>query len=260
MLDQPPLVEVENQRPEENKSFTDSFNSKQEYFTPKTGEELREIKQLLMAHSNSQYENGSNPILGASASSKASKELPPTGYLPDPLMSDGPGDSIVYEAVRDALFEPGASKRRIGKNESGVNLTNLNESDIVAPPLANEVGSSFYEDSDSSEDEGLPDYKVGGYHPVHVGETYADRYVIIQKLGWGHFSTVWLAKDLKYQTYVALKVQKSESHYIEAAYDEVEILDQVSSFWKKHEWQDSLKEYYKDDPEKLAEIENCSKY
>jgi serine/threonine-protein kinase SRPK3 len=30
--------------------------------------------------------------------------------------------------------------------------------------------------------------------------------VIIQKLGWGHFSTVWLAKDLHYNTYVALKI------------------------------------------------------
>jgi hypothetical protein len=26
-----------------------------------------------------------------------------------------------------------------------------------------------YEDTDSSEDEGLPDYKIGGYHPMHVG-------------------------------------------------------------------------------------------
>jgi len=45
--------------------------------------------------------------------------------------------------------------------------------------------------------------------------------VIIQKLGWGHFSTVWLTKDFKYDTYVALKIQKSASHYLEAAYDEV---------------------------------------
>ena len=26
-----------------------------------------------------------------------------------------------------------------------------------------------YSDSDNSEDEGMDDYKVGGYHPVHVG-------------------------------------------------------------------------------------------
>ena len=33
-----------------------------------------------------------------------------------------------------------------------------------------------------------------------------DRYMIIQKLGWGHFSTVWLARDLTYNSFVALKV------------------------------------------------------
>jgi serine/threonine-protein kinase SRPK3 len=36
-----------------------------------------------------------------------------------------------------------------------------------------------YEDSDSSEDEGLADYKVGGYHPMHIGEVLINRYVIV---------------------------------------------------------------------------------
>lgn len=63
-----------------------------------------------------------------------------------------------------------------------------------------------------------------GYHPVHIGEVLLNRYVIIQKLGWGHFSTVWLSKDFKYDTYVALKIQKSASHYLEAAYDEVNLI------------------------------------
>jgi serine/threonine-protein kinase SRPK3 len=98
--------------------------------------------------------------------------------------------------------------------------------------LKDKLGQSFFEDHDSSEDEGMPDYKIGGYHPVHVGEILLDRYVIIQKLGWGHFSTVWLTKDLKYNNYVAMKVQKSAQHYLEAAYDEVEILDQVATNWK----------------------------
>ena len=60
---------------------------------------------------------------------------------------------------------------------------------------------------------------------------------------------MWLAKDQKHESYVALKIQKSAQHYIEAAFDEVEILDQVSSFWKKKEWQTSLASYYEDDPE-----------
>jgi serine/threonine-protein kinase SRPK3 len=98
-------------------------------------------------------------------------------------------------------------------------------------PLKNLYGDDFFENNDSSEDEGMPDYKVGGYHAIHAGEILLDRYVIIQKLGWGHFSTVWLTKDLKYDSYVALKVQKSAQHYLEAAYDEVEILDQVAKNW-----------------------------
>lgn len=72
------------------------------------------------------------------------------------------------------------------------------------------------------------------------------RYVIIQKLGWGHFSTVWLSRDFKYNTYVALKIQRSASHYLEAAYDEVEILQKVARNANNPEWIKSLKQYYKD--------------
>jgi len=41
---------------------------------------------------------------------------------------------------------------------------------------------------------------------MHIGEILCDRYMIIQKLGWGHFSTVWLAKDFIFDTFVALKI------------------------------------------------------
>ncbi len=30
-----------------------------------------------------------------------------------------------------------------------------------------------------SEDEGIADYKIGGYHPIHIGEVINERYVII---------------------------------------------------------------------------------
>lgn len=122
-------------------------------------------------------------------------------------------------------------------------------------PLREVLGESFYEDEDSSEDEGMPDYKIGGYHPIHVGEILMDRYVIIQKLGWGHFSTVWLTKDLKYNSYVALKIQKSAQHYVEAAYDEVDILDQVAQNWRTEEWERSVRHYYKNDKELMSRLE-----
>jgi hypothetical protein len=36
---------------------------------------------------------------------------------------------------------------------------------------------------------------VGGYHPVSIGDVFKSRYTVESKLGWGHFSTVWLALD-----------------------------------------------------------------
>ena len=71
-------------------------------------------------------------------------------------------------------------------------------------------------------------YKRGGYHPVFVGEVYNDRYVVLRKLGWGHFSTVWMVFDKRLGSSVALKVQKSAKHYTEAAQDEIEILEHLS--------------------------------
>ena len=65
---------------------------------------------------------------------------------------------------------------------------------------------------------------------------------------------MWLAKDIHYNTYVALKIQRSAPHYLEAAFDEVEILDQVSSYWMKKDWLDSLKKYYADNPDKLKHV------
>ncbi|KAF4756190.1 SRSF protein kinase 2, partial [Perkinsus olseni] len=111
-------------------------------------------------------------------------------------------------------------------------------------------------DYTESDDEGAEGYKKGGYHAVHLGEIYNDRYKVLAKLGWGHFSTVWLCEDLDYtkkmekeisegaresgeivshgrpmgitpKRYVALKIQKSAPHYTEAAYDEIDILNEA---------------------------------
>ena len=118
------------------------------------------------------------------------------------------------------------------------------------------MNSPQYTDSNYSEDEGLEDYKIDGYHPVHVGEILLDRYVIMQKLGYGHFSTAWLALDNNNGNYVAIKVQKSDERYIQGAYDEIEILQALAKKNFDKEWIKSLREYYKDDPEKLKELEN----
>ena len=50
----------------------------------------------------------------------------------------------------------------------------------------------------TEDEEDWEDYVKGGYHPVRIGDSFSDgRYIVVRKLGWGHFSTVWLAKDTK---------------------------------------------------------------
>jgi len=78
--------------------------------------------------------------------------------------------------------------------------------------------------SDDDEQEDPRDYCKGGYHPVKIGDLLNSRYHIVRKLGWGHFSTVWLSWDLECKRFVALKVVKSAQHYTETALDEIKLL------------------------------------
>mmetsp|Transcript_57509 Transcript_57509/g.136820 ORF Transcript_57509/g.136820 Transcript_57509/m.136820 type:complete len:618 (-) Transcript_57509:71-1924(-) len=99
--------------------------------------------------------------------------------------------------------------------------------------------SEFQEPAEdfTSDDEGADGYRRGGYHVVTVGEVYNQRYRVIAKLGWGHFSTVWLCHDVEYSRFVAMKVQKSAPHYTEAAYDEIELLAEVAKRGSAREWE-----------------------
>ncbi|PFH46635.1 hypothetical protein AMATHDRAFT_50897 [Amanita thiersii Skay4041] len=88
----------------------------------------------------------------------------------------------------------------------------------------------------SCKDEESPaDYNAGGYLPVKVNDTFkAGRYRVIRKLGWGHFSTVWLVKDAHEQRHSALKVVKSAGRYAETARDEIKLLSSLQSFSPTH--------------------------
>uniref|UniRef100_A0A8B9JJI1 non-specific serine/threonine protein kinase n=1 Tax=Astyanax mexicanus TaxID=7994 RepID=A0A8B9JJI1_ASTMX len=67
-------------------------------------------------------------------------------------------------------------------------------------------------------------FSAGGYHPVKIGDLFNGRYHVIRKLGWGHFSTVWLCWDIQGKRFVAMKVVKSAQHYTETALDEIKLL------------------------------------
>ena len=55
---------------------------------------------------------------------------------------------------------------------------------------------------DDSED--ITRYRLGEYHPVKLGDCFSTippsssmpRYRVLQKLGYGSYATIWLARDL----------------------------------------------------------------
>ncbi|OMJ93920.1 hypothetical protein SteCoe_2971 [Stentor coeruleus] len=112
--------------------------------------------------------------------------------------------------------------------------------------------SVIYDDTKES----AKDYRPGGYHPIEIGDMFLNRYLVVQKLGWGHFSTVWLCKDLNHGTYVAMKVQKSAPNYTEAALDEIDLLLKISQNTKEPLWVEAMKQYHSRDKKNLEKKES----
>ncbi|KAJ8898191.1 hypothetical protein PR048_003551 [Dryococelus australis] len=121
--------------------------------------------------------------------------------------------------------------KRKGKNEEHGMSGNRPTSNKGEPcnSSSNETiedDNDFYS-SEEEEQEDPTDYRKGGYHPVRIGDFFQGRYHVARKLGWGHFSTVWLCWDHVDKRYVALKVVKSASHFTETAVDEIKLLKAV---------------------------------
>lgn len=64
------------------------------------------------------------------------------------------------------------------------------------------IDYNYHEDVES-----LEGYQPGGFYPVKLDDKFREgRYRVIHKLGFGSYSTVWLARDRQVNRYVALKI------------------------------------------------------
>jgi serine/threonine protein kinase len=67
------------------------------------------------------------------------------------------------------------------------------------------VNENIYHPEPDLED--LEGYTPGGYHPTSIGDSFCDgRYTVVHKLGFGGYSTIWLARDNQTERYVSLKI------------------------------------------------------
>lgn len=135
---------------------------------------------------------------------------------------------------------PNTTNNRSNRNANASQQPQQNPSNPIPPPQdnvyfdpanssSNEASAEHEEvyTSEDEEQESREDYGKGGYHPVEIGDLFLNRYHVTRKLGWGHFSTVWLCWDLEDKRYVALKIVKSAAHFTETAKDEIKILRAV---------------------------------
>ncbi|KAM7198549.1 hypothetical protein V8F33_005055 [Rhypophila sp. PSN 637] len=93
--------------------------------------------------------------------------------------------------------------------------------------------------------EGRDSYRPGGFHPVYIGDVYAERYKVLSKIGYGVYSTVWLVRDLTKprsffregakHTFHALKILSAESYAEDHRIYEREILKHLRDDGDKSE-------------------------
>ncbi|KAK2960375.1 putative serine/threonine protein kinase [Blattamonas nauphoetae] len=88
--------------------------------------------------------------------------------------------------------------------------------------------------------ESKEDYRNGGYHEVFIGDVLNQQYKVCHKLGWGHFSTVWLCEILDSRRspfpnkFVAIKIVRSQPNYTKAAKEEISMLKTITECDKEN--------------------------
>jgi len=78
-------------------------------------------------------------------------------------------------------------------------------------------------------------FNEGGYYRVVPGDVMKQRYVMKKRLGWGHFSQVYLAWDKQKEMHVAMKIQKTGEDYIDAGNEEVSYHNALNATEKDRE-------------------------
>ncbi|KAL2126997.1 hypothetical protein VTI74DRAFT_11495 [Chaetomium olivicolor] len=74
-------------------------------------------------------------------------------------------------------------------------------------------------------------YGPGGFCPIELGDRVANRFIVLHKLGYGGFATVWLVPDEKQRhgRYVALKVVSADCSK-DAKFESTKVVDPLRGY------------------------------
>ena len=126
------------------------------------------------------------------------------------------------------ISENESSSENVSSTQTSVDTYSHHTNNPISEKLSHGSegrGTSSENQWNASDSEDYELYKPGGYHPAYCGETFQERYIAIKKIGWGEFSTVWLASDDQNDgRLVALKISRSSFRYKESTKREADIL------------------------------------
>ena len=126
------------------------------------------------------------------------------------------------------MSAPLSSPRSRGSHNSHSPLSSRASSSCTDSRSPSSSPHSSLSSYSSGSSEGSGSYIPGGYHRTAINDTFNNsRYTVIRKLGWGHFSVVYLVADKATGACTALKIQKSAAHYTDAARDEIKLLEHL---------------------------------
>ncbi|KAH6972963.1 serine/threonine protein kinase [Ilyonectria sp. MPI-CAGE-AT-0026] len=103
---------------------------------------------------------------------------------------------------------------------------------MTSQGAATEVAQNEEEEVQDIE-EGISSYRPGHFHPVYIGDVYHEKYQVLNNIGYGQYSTVWLVQNISTLDadadddnckYFALKVLSAEAYHSEKPIQEREIL------------------------------------
>nr|POE56214.1 serine/threonine-protein kinase spk-1 [Quercus suber] len=84
------------------------------------------------------------------------------------------------------------------------------------------------------EEQTLPRFYEKRYLPVAIGQPLNERYHILAKLGYGAYSTVWLARDRKTNQYTSIKVFVRDDSETSPMANEIRVLRHIATCSHEH--------------------------